>query len=107
MVHTVEYTGRLTSSPTSQVIRPLVPLEACVEAWGAPEELSDWLSPATRTRTVAKKSSRFKSFPPYLMIHARRFYLGYASVVGKTACFRHPNVDVNRFLYLRVLSINT
>ena len=53
-----------------------MPLSACIEAWAAPEELADWLSPATGEKTTAIKSARFLTFPPYLTIHARRFYLG-------------------------------
>lgn len=67
--------------PQVPAVKPIVPLSSCIKAWAAPEELSDWLSPATNTKTTAEKTARFKTFPPYLMIHARRFYMGYARLV--------------------------
>eukprot|EP00123_Amoebidium_parasiticum_P018329 comp24172_c0_seq1/m.44156 comp24172_c0_seq1/g.44156 ORF comp24172_c0_seq1/g.44156 comp24172_c0_seq1/m.44156 type:complete len:877 (-) comp24172_c0_seq1:625-3255(-) len=57
------------------IVRPRVPLDACLQVFGAPERLSDWVSPATGSKTTAEKTVRFKSYPQYLLVHVRRFYL--------------------------------
>ncbi|KAL3674491.1 hypothetical protein V7S43_000439 [Phytophthora oleae] len=54
---------------------PNVPFEACVEKTLAPEIIEDFLSPATGKKGQAQKSVRFRSFPRYLLVQMRRFYV--------------------------------
>ncbi|KNC84200.1 hypothetical protein SARC_03589 [Sphaeroforma arctica JP610] len=57
-------------------VRPSIPVEACLSAYLAPNEMANWISPATQTATTAIVSQRMLTFPPYLMVHTRRFYVG-------------------------------
>jgi len=54
---------------------PHVPFEACVEKTLAPEVIEDFLSPATGKKGQAQKTVRFRSFPRYLLVQMRRFYV--------------------------------
>ncbi|KAG7381586.1 Ubiquitin carboxyl-terminal hydrolase 13 [Phytophthora pseudosyringae] len=54
---------------------PNVPFEACVEKTLAPEIIEDFLSPATGKKGQAQKTVRFRSFPRYLLVQMRRFYV--------------------------------
>ncbi|KAF1777742.1 Ubiquitin specific protease domain [Phytophthora cactorum] len=54
---------------------PNVPFEACIEKTLAPEVIEDFLSPATGKKGQAQKTVRFRSFPRYLLVQMRRFYV--------------------------------
>ncbi|OWZ19888.1 Ubiquitin carboxyl-terminal hydrolase [Phytophthora megakarya] len=54
---------------------PNVPFEACIEKTLAPEVIDDFLSPATGKKGQAQKTIRFRSFPRYLLVQMRRFYV--------------------------------
>lgn len=54
---------------------PNIPFEACLERTMAPELIEDFLSPATGQKGLAEKRTRFKSFPRYLLVQMRRFYV--------------------------------
>ncbi|TDH68876.1 hypothetical protein CCR75_005557 [Bremia lactucae] len=54
---------------------PNVPFEACLERTLAPEVIEDFLSSATGVKGQAQKTVRFGSFPRYLLVQMRRFYV--------------------------------
>ncbi|EGZ30642.1 hypothetical protein PHYSODRAFT_349574 [Phytophthora sojae] len=54
---------------------PNIPFEACVEKTLGPEVIEDFLSPATGKKGQAQKTVRFRSFPRYLIVQMRRFYV--------------------------------
>ncbi|GAB9463897.1 Ubiquitin carboxyl-terminal hydrolase [Globisporangium polare] len=54
---------------------PVVPFHACVDKTLAPEVIEDFLSSATGKKGLAQKTVRFKSFPRYLLVQMRRFYV--------------------------------
>ena len=54
---------------------PKVPLHACLDAFGQEEELDDFYSSAVQKKTTAARKVRFKSFPPYLVIYLRRYFV--------------------------------
>lgn len=54
---------------------PIVPFHACVDKTLAPEIIEDFLSSATGKKGLAQKTVRFKSFPRYLLVQMRRFYV--------------------------------
>jgi ubiquitin carboxyl-terminal hydrolase 5/13 len=58
-----------------EIVRPRVPLSACLEGFFAPEEVQDFFSTATNSRTTAIKTTRLTSFPDYLVLHMRKFVL--------------------------------
>ena len=54
-----------------------VPFAACLERLSASEVLEDYSSAALRgKRAQASKMTRFASFPPYLVLALRRYYIG-------------------------------
>ncbi|KAG7402064.1 Ubiquitin carboxyl-terminal hydrolase 13 [Phytophthora boehmeriae] len=54
---------------------PIVPFEACIEKTLAPELIDDFLSSATGKKGQAQKTVRFQTFPRYLLVQMRRFYV--------------------------------
>eukprot|EP01134_Creolimax_fragrantissima_P005659 CFRG5659T1 len=67
--------GNVLTEESCPTVRPVIPFSACLSSYLAPSEMSNWKSPATQTMTTAIKTHRFLTFPPYLMVHARRFYV--------------------------------
>jgi len=59
--------------PWEQRVRPIVSLESCLKALAADEFLPDFFSSATGQKGPATKAMRMGSFPPYLMLHIRKF----------------------------------
>lgn len=59
----------------NEIVRPRVPLEACLANFSAPEEIHDFYSTALKTKTTALKSAGLTSFPDYLVLHMRRFVM--------------------------------
>lgn len=58
-----------------EVVRPRVPLEACLASFSAPEEVHDFYSTALQMKTTAVKSAGLTSFPDYLVLHMRKFVM--------------------------------
>ncbi|KAI9911296.1 hypothetical protein PsorP6_009052 [Peronosclerospora sorghi] len=64
-----------TSDQVEARVVPTVPFEACVAKTLAPELIEDFLSPATGVKGQAQKTVRFRTFPRYLLVQMRRFYV--------------------------------
>ncbi|KAJ1122418.1 hypothetical protein NDU88_000905 [Pleurodeles waltl] len=62
--------------PLPELVRAKVPFMACLEAYGAPEQVDDFWSPALQAKSVAVKTTRFASFPDYLVIQIKKFTFG-------------------------------
>ncbi|KAK2639269.1 hypothetical protein Ddye_027064 [Dipteronia dyeriana] len=58
-----------------EIVRPRVPLEACLATFSAPEEIHDFYSSALKAKTTAIKSTGLTSFPDYLVLHMRKFVM--------------------------------
>ncbi|KAF8414013.1 hypothetical protein HHK36_002011 [Tetracentron sinense] len=58
-----------------EIVRPRVPLEACLESFSAPEEVHDFYSNALKAKTTAIKTAGLTSFPDYLVLHMRKFVM--------------------------------
>lgn len=52
-----------------------VPLSACLHKYAEPETIDDFTSPETGVKGSALKRTRFKTFPPYLAVHLKRYYI--------------------------------
>ncbi|KAL0553723.1 hypothetical protein IC582_007627 [Cucumis melo] len=61
---------------TDEIVRPRVPLEACLASFSSSEEIHDFYSTALQTKTTAIKTARLTSFPDYLVLHMRKFIMG-------------------------------
>ncbi|KAJ7379748.1 Ubiquitin carboxyl-terminal hydrolase 5 [Desmophyllum pertusum] len=60
----------------SEIVRPRVSMTACIEAFASPEIVDDFYSTALQAKSVAQKSTRFATFPDYLMVQMKKFTLG-------------------------------
>ncbi|KAK4750641.1 hypothetical protein SAY87_004123 [Trapa incisa] len=58
-----------------EIVRPRVPLEACLASFSAPEEVQDFYSSALKAKTTAIKTTGLTSFPDYLVLHMRKFVM--------------------------------
>mmetsp|Transcript_23484 Transcript_23484/g.30695 ORF Transcript_23484/g.30695 Transcript_23484/m.30695 type:complete len:861 (-) Transcript_23484:288-2870(-) len=56
-------------------VKPLVPLAACIESLSAPEQVDGFYSPLASKSVVASKVTRFKTFPRYLLVQLKRYYV--------------------------------
>ncbi|RMX64099.1 hypothetical protein DD238_006908 [Peronospora effusa] len=70
-----EKSEKSENKDSKERVVPNVPFEACVEKTLAPEIIEDFLSPATGKKGKAQKTVRFRSFPRYLLVQMRRFYV--------------------------------
>lgn len=68
-----ESEGKETAA--GEVVRPRVPLEACLASYSAPEEVMDFYSTALKSKTTATKTTGLTSFPDYLVLHMRKFVM--------------------------------
>ncbi|KAK6934343.1 Ubiquitinyl hydrolase, variant UBP zinc finger, partial [Dillenia turbinata] len=57
------------------VVRPRVPIEACLASFSALEEVHDFYSSALKAKTTAIKTAGLTSFPDYLVLHMRKFVM--------------------------------
>uniref|UniRef100_A0A665VK07 Ubiquitin carboxyl-terminal hydrolase n=1 Tax=Echeneis naucrates TaxID=173247 RepID=A0A665VK07_ECHNA len=62
-----------SSAPT---VRAQIPFTACMAALSEPEILTDFWSSAVQAKTTATKTTRFASFPDYLVIQIKKFTFG-------------------------------
>lgn len=60
---------------SDEIVRPRVPLEACLSSFSAPEEVHDFYSTALNTKTTAIKTAGLTTFPDYLVLHMRKFVM--------------------------------
>ncbi|KAL4312415.1 hypothetical protein GQ457_01G049530 [Hibiscus cannabinus] len=60
---------------SDEIVRPRVPLEACLANFAAPEEIRDFYSSALKAKTTALKTAGLTSFPDYLVLHMRKFVM--------------------------------
>ncbi|KAK2408454.1 ubiquitin carboxyl-terminal hydrolase [Trifolium repens] len=58
-----------------EIVRPRVPLEACLANFSAPEDIHNFYSTALKRKTTALKTAGLTSFPDYLVLHMRRFVM--------------------------------
>ncbi|KAK9089520.1 hypothetical protein Scep_028602 [Stephania cephalantha] len=58
-----------------EIVRPRVPLEACLANFSAPDELDDFYSTALNDKTTASKRAGLTSFPDYLVLQMKKFVL--------------------------------
>lgn len=60
----------------SEMVRPRIAMSACIEAFASPEIVDDFYSTALQAKSVAQKTTRFATFPDYLMVQMKKFTLG-------------------------------
>ncbi|XP_039619727.1 ubiquitin carboxyl-terminal hydrolase 5 isoform X1 [Polypterus senegalus] len=68
--------AELTKSPLPELVRAKIPFDACLSAFSEPETVEDFWSAAVQGKSVASKTTRFASFPDYLVIQIKKFTFG-------------------------------
>ncbi|KAG8045863.1 hypothetical protein GUJ93_ZPchr0008g11449 [Zizania palustris] len=58
-----------------EIVRPRVPLEACLASFSGAEEVPDFYSTALNSKTTAIKTAGFRTFPDYLVLQMRKFVM--------------------------------
>lgn len=59
----------------SDPVQLQVPLSACLHKYAESEQIDDFTSPETGTKGSAFKRTRFQTFPEYLAVHLKRYYI--------------------------------
>lgn len=59
-----------------ELVRPRIPLSACLQCFQADEIVDDFYSSAVKGKCTARKSTRLSSFPDYLMVQLKKFTVG-------------------------------
>uniref|UniRef100_A0A2C9UF01 Ubiquitin carboxyl-terminal hydrolase n=1 Tax=Manihot esculenta TaxID=3983 RepID=A0A2C9UF01_MANES len=61
---------------SGEIVRPRVPLEACLASFSAPEQIQEFYSTPLKAKTTAQKVFiGLTSFPDYLVLHMRKFVM--------------------------------
>lgn len=60
----------------SEIVRLCVPMSACLETFMANEHIDDFYSSAIEAKTTASKTTRFATFPDYIVIQFKKFTIG-------------------------------
>ncbi|KAJ8418924.1 hypothetical protein AAFF_G00004230 [Aldrovandia affinis] len=77
-------------------VRARVPFTACLQAFNEPENVDDFWSSALQAKSAGVKTSRFASFPEYLVLQIKKFTFGVDWVPKKF----DVSIDVPDFLDL-------
>lgn len=66
---------KLKTEGDEENVLPQVPFKACLEKFRAEEIVDGYYSAFLKQNTQAKKTTRLSSFPEYLIVHLRRYYV--------------------------------
>ncbi|XP_022099962.1 ubiquitin carboxyl-terminal hydrolase 5-like [Acanthaster planci] len=58
-----------------ELVRPRIPILACLEVFMAPETVEDFFSSALQAKSIATRSVKFATFPDFLVIQLKKFTL--------------------------------
>ncbi|GAB5032118.1 ubiquitin carboxyl-terminal [Nannochloropsis oceanica] len=83
-----------------QEVLPIVPFSACLDTFSQAEDLEDYYSSALGRKGPAQKRVRFRTFPRYLALQLKRYYVDTQTWQGKKL---EAVVDVPEQLDLRSL----
>ncbi|CAH2247759.1 ubiquitin carboxyl-terminal hydrolase 13 [Pelobates cultripes] len=62
--------------PAPELVRAKIPFRACLQAFTEPDNVDDFWSSALQAKSAAIKTSRFASFPEYLVVQIKKFTFG-------------------------------
>uniref|UniRef100_A0A672RMI0 Ubiquitin carboxyl-terminal hydrolase 13 n=1 Tax=Sinocyclocheilus grahami TaxID=75366 RepID=A0A672RMI0_SINGR len=85
--------------PPPEPVRARIPFTACLQAFTEPENVPDFWSSALQAKSAGVKTSRFASFPEYMIVQIKKFTFGVDWVPKKL----DVSVDVPDFLDLNRL----
>lgn len=67
--------GGSSGEKEEEEVHPVVPWSACLEGLLATETLDDWYSSALKRKGLAGRSARFKTFPKYMLVQLKRYFV--------------------------------
>lgn len=70
-----------------ETVRPIVPLLECIKTVSEPEAIESFYSTAVKRRTTAIKTTKFATFPEYLVIAMKKFVISEGWVPKKMDVF--------------------
>ncbi|KFV85945.1 Ubiquitin carboxyl-terminal hydrolase 13, partial [Struthio camelus australis] len=59
-----------------ELVRAKIPFSACLQAFSEPNNVDDFWSSALQAKSAGVKTSRFASFPEYLVVQIKKFTFG-------------------------------
>ncbi|XP_019474671.1 ubiquitin carboxyl-terminal hydrolase 13 isoform X2 [Meleagris gallopavo] len=59
-----------------ELVRAKIPFSACLQAFSEPSNVEDFWSSALQAKSAGVKTSRFASFPQYLVVQIKKFTFG-------------------------------
>uniref|UniRef100_A0A8C6IJS7 Ubiquitin carboxyl-terminal hydrolase n=1 Tax=Mus spicilegus TaxID=10103 RepID=A0A8C6IJS7_MUSSI len=62
--------------PLPELVRAKIPFSACLQAFAEPDNVDDFWSSALQAKSAGVKTSRFASFPEYLVVQIKKFTFG-------------------------------
>ncbi|XP_053566142.1 ubiquitin carboxyl-terminal hydrolase 13 [Bombina bombina] len=62
--------------PVPELVRAKIPFSACLQAFSEPDNVDDFWSSALQAKSAGVKTSRFSSFPEYLVVQIKKFTFG-------------------------------
>uniref|UniRef100_A0A2K5YQE2 ubiquitinyl hydrolase 1 n=1 Tax=Mandrillus leucophaeus TaxID=9568 RepID=A0A2K5YQE2_MANLE len=62
--------------PLPELVRAKIPFSACLQAFSEPDNVDDFWSSALQAKSAGVKTSRFASFPEYLVVQIKKFTFG-------------------------------
>ncbi|NXH56275.1 UBP13 hydrolase, partial [Rhabdornis inornatus] len=62
--------------PLPELVRAKIPFRACLQAFSEPSNVEDFWSSALQAKSAGVKTSRFASFPEYLVVQIKKFTFG-------------------------------
>ncbi|KAM9544093.1 ubiquitin carboxyl-terminal hydrolase 13 isoform 2-T2 [Guaruba guarouba] len=65
-----------TRRPLPELVRAKIPFSACLQAFSEPSNVEDFWSSALQAKSAGVKTSRFASFPEYLVVQIKKFTFG-------------------------------
>ncbi|XP_044290591.1 ubiquitin carboxyl-terminal hydrolase 13 isoform X2 [Varanus komodoensis] len=68
--------AELARRPPPELVRARIPFSACLQAFSEPENVNDFWSSALQAKSAGVKTSRFASFPEYLVMQIKKFTFG-------------------------------
>ncbi|KFU84197.1 Ubiquitin carboxyl-terminal hydrolase 13, partial [Chaetura pelagica] len=63
-------------TPPPELVRAKIPFSACLQAFSEPSNVEDFWSSALQAKSAGVKTSRFASFPEYLVVQIKKFTFG-------------------------------
>ncbi|XP_064598849.1 ubiquitin carboxyl-terminal hydrolase 5-like [Liolophura sinensis] len=60
----------------SEIVRPQIPLQSCIESFAATVIIDDFYSSALQSKCKAQQTTRLSTFPDFLVIQLKKFTIG-------------------------------